>query len=174
MAVLDRAGAALAAERELTPPALGAWSTPGEQARVGLADEELLREVLEPDPAGVRRRAGRPGLRRPARGGRARGTTRRGARRDRAAWRSDGRLAYPLTVKGRLAGVLEVPASVRRRDRAAIALLATLASQLSITLENARLYRELGTLFRQYMSPDVAAALLADPDQAALGGGWSR
>jgi class 3 adenylate cyclase len=28
----------------------------------------------------------------------------------------------------------------------------------------------LGTLFRQYMSPDVAAALLADPDQAALGG----
>ena len=33
-----------------------------------------------------------------------------------------------------------------------------------------RLYRELGTLFRQYMSPDVAAALLADPDQAALGG----
>src|SRR6185436_20015312 len=26
------------------------------------------------------------------------------------------------------------------------------------------------TLFRQYMSPDVAAALLADPSQAALGG----
>jgi adenylate cyclase len=49
-------------------------------------------------------------------------------------------------------------------------LLATLATQLSITLENARLYRELGTLFRQYLSPDVAAALLADPDQAALGG----
>jgi class 3 adenylate cyclase len=47
---------------------------------------------------------------------------------------------------------------------------AALATQLSISLENARLYFELGTLFRQYMSPDVAAALLADPDQAALGG----
>ena len=53
------------------------------------------------------------------------------------------------------------------RDRS---LLATLASQLSIGLENARLYHELDTLFRQYMSPDVATALLADPDQAALGG----
>ncbi len=30
--------------------------------------------------------------------------------------------------------------------------------------------RTLGTLFRHYLSPDVAAALLADPDQAALGG----
>ena len=63
------------------------------------------------------------------------------------------------------------PAAPTTRDRA---LLATLASQLSIALENARLYRELDTLFRQYMSPDVAAALLADPDQAALGGRWSR
>ena len=85
----------------------------------------------------------------------------------RAAGRRDGRLAYPLTVKGRVAGVLEVR---RRAPAATRPLLATLATQLSITLENARLYRELGTLFRQYMSPDVAAALLADPDQAALGG----
>lgn len=30
--------------------------------------------------------------------------------------------------------------------------------------------RRLGTLFRHYLSPDVAAALIADPDQAALGG----
>src|SRR5690606_17630303 len=40
----------------------------------------------------------------------------------------------------------------------------------SISLENARLYQELHTLFRQYMSPDVANALLADPSQAELGG----
>ena len=45
-----------------------------------------------------------------------------------------------------------------------------LASQFSIGLENARLYRQLDGLFRQYMSPDVATALLADPTQAALGG----
>jgi adenylate cyclase len=49
-------------------------------------------------------------------------------------------------------------------------MLATLASQLSIGLENVRLYGELETLFRSYLSPDVAAALLADPSQAALGG----
>ena len=49
-------------------------------------------------------------------------------------------------------------------------LLRALASQLSIGLENARLYRQLDGLFRQYMSPDVATALLADPTQAALGG----
>ncbi|HET9518562.1 MAG TPA: adenylate/guanylate cyclase domain-containing protein, partial [Actinoplanes sp.] len=40
----------------------------------------------------------------------------------------------------------------------------------SVALENARLYRRLDVLFRQYMSPDVATALVADPSQAALGG----
>jgi class 3 adenylate cyclase len=44
------------------------------------------------------------------------------------------------------------------------------ASQLSIGLENVRLYRQLDSLFRQYMSPEVATALIADPSQAALGG----
>jgi adenylate cyclase len=81
-----------------------------------------------------------------------------------------GRLVLPLTVKDRPAGVLEV-----RRSRGPFAerdrwLLRALASQLSIGLENARLYRQLDGLFRQYMSPDVATALLADPTQAALGG----
>jgi adenylate cyclase len=153
-AVLDRAGAALATERQLTRR-LSALVEAGEQVRIGLGDDELLDEVL----ARVR----------PAYGD------------VRVSLVSDGRLAlggelvdagsvkgpglYPLTVKGRMAGVLEVPG--RPGDDP---LLATLATQLSITLENARLYRELGTLFRQYMSPDVAAALLADPDQAALGG----
>jgi adenylate cyclase len=85
----------------------------------------------------------------------------------------DDHYLYPLYVKGRVAGVLSVPSPAGFRvppARPGDPLVATLATQLSITLENARLYRELGTLFRQYMSPDVAAALLADPDQAALGG----
>ena len=81
-----------------------------------------------------------------------------------------GRLVLPLTVKDRAAGVLDV-----RRAKGGFAdrdrwLLRALASQLSIELENARLYRQLDGLFRQYMSPDVATALLADPTQAALGG----
>src|SRR5690606_12416357 len=43
-------------------------------------------------------------------------------------------------------------------------------SQLSVALENARLYRQIDQLFRQYMPESVATALIADPSQAALGG----
>jgi len=169
-AVLDRAGAALATERQLTRR-LSALVDAGEQARVGLDDSEMLAEVLQ--------------RLRPAYGdihvglvsdGRLQVDGRSYNPRTLAVpgpHHGHGWALYPLTVKGRVAGVLEVPEpagytgpEVRDDDP----LLATLATQLSITLENARLYRELGTLFRQYMSPDVASALLADPDQAALGG----
>jgi class 3 adenylate cyclase len=86
--------------------------------------------------------------------------------------RTDGdgaQLALPLTVKGHAAGVIvaSTPAALAERDRA---LLRSLTSQLSMALENARLYSQLDGLFRQYMSPDVVTALLADADQAALGG----
>jgi len=80
-----------------------------------------------------------------------------------------GAVAVPLYVKGHPAGLV----SVRRAGAGAEydgALLATLAGQLSVAVENARMYRELDRLFRQYVSPDVATALLADPSQAALGG----
>jgi adenylate cyclase len=167
-AVLDRAGTALASERELSER-LGALVDVGRQARVGLPESELLAATVER----VRRaygdvrlglissgtmQPGPYGLRRPydPRVLAAHGPLREG-----------DVIAYPLTVKGRLAGVLEVPIGRTSQDEA---LAATLAGQLSITLENARLYKELETLFRQYMSPDVASALLADPDQAALGG----
>jgi class 3 adenylate cyclase len=78
-------------------------------------------------------------------------------------------LACPLTVKDRPAGVLLTrrPSGFSERDRS---LFASLASQLSMGMENARLYHQLDGLFHQYMSPDVATALLADPEQAALGG----
>ena len=90
-----------------------------------------------------------------------------------AETRLDGQLralVLPLAVKGHPAGVLEVRRSgspFEARDRS---LLESLSSQLSIALENARLYRQIDTLFRSYMSPDVATALLADPSQANLGG----
>jgi class 3 adenylate cyclase len=78
-------------------------------------------------------------------------------------------LACPLTVKDLPAGVLLTrrPGGFSERDRS---LFASLASQLSMGMENARLYHQLDGLFHQYMSPDVATALLADPEQAALGG----
>jgi adenylate cyclase len=167
-AVLERAGAALAAERGRSRR-LAALASVGERARVGLDDEDLLHDVLD--------------LVRPGYGEVHAGLVSAGvvtvaghayqvadlAAGTGAASRP-GRVAFPLTVKGNVAGVLEVPEPHGESAAEERALLATLAHQLSISLENARLYRELGTLFRQYLSPDVAAALLADPDQAALGG----
>lgn len=171
-AVLDRAGAALAAERGLTRR-LSALVAVGEQGRIEQGDDEFLREALERV--------------RPAYGDVHIGLVSDGQLEvDGRAYRpellasgpqvEDGRIAYPLMVKGRVAGVLAVPRPPAPPEQSEAgrhtdeALLATLANQLSISLENARLYRELGTLFRQYLSPDVASALLADPNQAALGG----
>ncbi|MEN3357548.1 MAG: adenylate cyclase, partial [Mycobacteriales bacterium] len=165
-AVLDRAGAALAAERGLSRR-LAALVGIGEQARIRTGEAEFLATAL----ARARQAYG------PLEVATARdGLVRVGGREHEAAalaagpvtWA--GRVLWPLTVRGRVAGVLAAPAPAGPsggRDRA---MLDTLASQLSISLENVRLYAELETLFRQYLSPDVAAALLADPDQAALGG----
>ncbi|MBL1073381.1 hypothetical protein JK358_03120 [Nocardia sp. 2] len=50
------------------------------------------------------------------------------------------------------------------------AVARSFAAQTSVVLENARLYQQLDGLFRSYMSPAVATALLADPSQAGLGG----
>jgi class 3 adenylate cyclase len=79
-------------------------------------------------------------------------------------------LLLPLTVKERTAGVLEARRPGRQFSDHDQSVLRLLASQVSIALENARLYQHLDGLFRSYMSPDVARALLADPAQAALGG----
>ena len=160
-AILDRAGEALASERELSQR-LGALVAVSAQTRVHLSETDLLATALER----VRQAYGdvRIGLI-------ADGRTQIGSREyefsGEAPIRRDNLFAFPLTVKGHLAGVLEVPVGRTSQDEA---LAATLAGQISISLENARLYQELNTLFRQYMSPDVAAALLADPTQAALGG----
>lgn len=83
---------------------------------------------------------------------------------------SPNHLLLPLLVKGRVAGVLEAlrPRGIfADRDRY---VLLSLASQLSTALENARLYRQIDVLFRQYMPASVATALIADPSQAELGG----
>jgi class 3 adenylate cyclase len=160
-AVLDRAAAALSDERDLSRR-LGALVAVGDRARIGLDQHELLREAL----ARVRPAYGDVQV-----GLMSDGVLSVDGRRYEPALFTagprelDGRLVYPLTVKGRLAGAFDVPVPHTGR-----LLLDALANQLSIALENARLYGELDTLFRSYLSPDVAAALLADPDQAALGG----
>ncbi|WP_308164873.1 adenylate/guanylate cyclase domain-containing protein [Nonomuraea sediminis] len=160
-AVLDSAGRALANERELSQR-LAALVDVSAQTRVGLAENELLATALER----VRQAYGDVKI-----GLVSEGRTHIGSREyafdGDAPIRRGNLVAFPLTVKGHLAGALEVPVGGTTQDEA---LAATLAGQLSISLENARLYQELETLFRQYMSPDVASALLADPAQAALGG----
>lgn len=193
-AVLDRAGAALATERELSDR-LAALVDVGRETRVGLPEAELLTVALDrvrQAYGDVRLSLVHDGTLVPHHGGS------HGSRGSYVPYGSvgagamtaeplsaaehkalaDGQVItiggvagsaviHPLTVKGRLAGALSVPVGITPQDEA---LAATLAAQLSISLENARLYKELDTLFRQYMSPDVASSLLADPDQAALGG----
>ncbi|GII87810.1 hypothetical protein Ssi03_58000 [Sphaerisporangium siamense] len=163
-AVLDRAGRALAAERELSAR-LGALADVGRRARVGLGEEDLLAGALQR----VRQAYGEVRIGLVSDGEVTVGGRRFGADDFKGVEviPFGGSVVHALTVKGKLAGALEVPVGATPQDEA---LAATLASQLSIALENARLYRELETLFRQYMSPDVAASLLADPGQAALGG----
>ncbi|MEV4080055.1 adenylate/guanylate cyclase domain-containing protein [Nonomuraea fuscirosea] len=160
-AVLDRAGEALANERALSER-LAALVSVSAQTRIGLPEDQLLTSSLER----VRQAYGDVKIALVADG-----RTQIGSRdyqfADGNPIKRDQLLAFPLTVKGNLAGVLEVPVGRTNQDEA---LAATLAGQLSISLENARLYQELHTLFHQYMSPDVAHALLADPRQAALGG----
>ncbi|WP_052422844.1 adenylate/guanylate cyclase domain-containing protein [Nonomuraea candida] len=160
-AVLDRAGQALAQERELSER-LAALVAVSAQTKVGLPEEQLLTVSLER----VRQAYGDVKIALVSEG-----KTQIGSRHYEFTGgdpiRRDRLLAFPLTVKGNLAGVLEVPIGRTSQDEA---LAATLAGQLSLSLENARLYQELHTLFHQYMSPDVAHALLADPAQAELGG----
>ncbi|GAA3442601.1 adenylate/guanylate cyclase domain-containing protein [Planomonospora venezuelensis] len=163
-AVLDRAGAALANERELSER-LSALVDLGNRARVGLPEDELLVQSLDR----VRQAYGDVRIALVSDERVAFGSTeyRREDFPSGGPIRLGDAVVHPLTVKGLLAGALRVPVGRTPQDDA---LAATLAGQLSITLENARLYRELETLFRQYMSPDVAKSLLADPRTAELGG----
>ncbi|GAA5174068.1 hypothetical protein GCM10023321_77100 [Pseudonocardia eucalypti] len=182
-AVLGRAAEALAGERAQLAK-LHTMVGIGQQASVILAERELLEQSLARITEGFVNHSVRIGLvtdgrlRFPANlssqlteplpaeadaCSRALGTR---APADDGA----GGMALPLVVKGRPAGVLHLRRAWGRFDQRDTALLESLSAQLSVTLENARLYRQIDGLFRQYMSPDVATALIADPAQAALGG----
>jgi len=175
--VLGRAAESLAREREQIRR-LDALVRVGGECRVISSEQSLLDGALRHIDTGFARLAVRVGLVQAGRltfpaglgtgepdralGERALGSV--------SGVRGPGVLVLPLTVKGRAAGVLQArgpDATFAERDAA---ILQSLASQLSIGLENARLYQQIDVLFRQYMSPDVATALLADPSQAALGG----
>ena len=184
--VLEQAAQAVGHEREQNQR-LGALVAIGHEARVILDDRELLRRAVAIVGGALGADTLRVGLLRDGRlefpgelGGpgpdlpehqQAAERTLRTLQPGELPGQDGGAvLLLPLSVKGHAAGLLEVrrqQGAFHERDRR---LLESLASQLSIAVENARLYRELDGLFRQYMSPDVATALLADPSQAALGG----
>ena len=170
--VLERAASALADERRQIQR-LGALVTVGQQATVILDEDELLLRVLGIVADGLAPDRVRLGLVVDGRlqldddlasgalAGRHLVEERRG---------EGATLALPLMVKDHPAGVLLVDrprGSFADRDRA---VLESLASQLSMALENARLYRQIDGLFRQYISPNVVTTLLADPAQSDLGG----
>lgn len=132
VAVLDRAGEALASERELSGR-LAALVSVSAQTRVGLPEDQLLATALDR----VRQAYGDVKIGLVAEGKAEIGSREYDFAGDQPVKR-DNLLAFPLTVKGHLAGVLEVPVGRTQQDEA---LAATLAGQLSISLENARLYR---------------------------------
>ena len=82
----------------------------------------------------------------------------------------DNTLASPLLVKGEVAGAVAFERRVGTFDDGDRAMAASVTNHLSVQLENTRLYRTIDTLFRSYLAPSVVTRLLADPDQAALGG----
>ena len=169
-AVLSRAADALAREREQTRR-LDALVAVGHQSRMLTDERELLRGAVQRIAVGFEPDAVRIGLLEQGRlvfpaelatdpsapvdptMQRAAGTAVAAAQPIRA---EPGVLVLPLMVKELPAGVLAVQRAGAAVDGPDSALFASLASQLSIGLENVRLY--------------VAAALIADPSQAALGG----
>lgn len=79
-------------------------------------------------------------------------------------------VVVPVTIGDAPAGLLLVERSARRFSTSDRWLMELLASRVAVAVENARLYRQLNGLFRQFMPADVAGELVSDPDQAALGG----
>ncbi|WP_460698178.1 adenylate/guanylate cyclase domain-containing protein [Nocardia thraciensis] len=158
VAVLQQGAHALGSEREQARR-LGALAAIGERSNVIRREDELLDEVLRLVAAAFERDRFRLGL-----------------IRDGTLVFPDGgpadprAVTLPLVVKGSHAGVLEARPAAGAFGDAELALLRSFADRASVMLENARLYQQLDGLFRSYMSPAVATALLADPSQAGLGG----
>ncbi len=80
-------------------------------------------------------------------------------------------VALPLLVHRRPVGVLVAQRPDRPFDVAESALLRLVAERVAAAVENGRLHASLAELLAEYMSPDVASTLLADPDGHQLGGG---
>lgn len=80
-------------------------------------------------------------------------------------------LVIPMTARDKVLGVLHFEsAQVDAFSAADITILRSLANQVGIALDNARLYQQLNELFHGYIAPQVASTLLEDPTHSQLGG----
>ncbi|MGW1739965.1 adenylate/guanylate cyclase domain-containing protein [Nocardia sp. NPDC001965] len=158
IAVLQQGAHALGSEREHVRR-LGLLAAIGERSDVIRDEQDLLTDALHLVSAAFDRDRVRLGL-----------------VRGRELIYSDGgpadprSAAFPLIVKGSRAGVLEARREWGPFSDTESAMLRSFADRTSVMLENARLYQQIDGLFRSYMSPTVATALIADPAQAGLGG----
>lgn len=177
VAVLERAALALGRERD-QGRRLEALVASGRHASVIRDEDDLLDRLLATAAAGFQREQLRLGLVHDGELSFRDGHPPRDAALLARAWDAgeatasgdETTLVVPITVKGSPAAVLEAHRDRGSFDEVDRALLGSFATQLGIALENTRLYGQLDGLFRSYLSPDVATALLADPEQAQLGG----
>jgi class 3 adenylate cyclase len=161
--ILGRAARALAHERDQARR-LAALAAVGTEARVEKTEDELLTRVVRIIGDAFGRDRMRIGVLRD-------GMMEYPSGLATGSWEGSGdQASHPLVVAGKQAGTVEFLRPGGRLSEGDHAVFETLAAELSIALENSRLYAQLDTLFRQYMSPDVASTLLADPTQASLGG----
>ncbi|MFO7548837.1 MAG: adenylate/guanylate cyclase domain-containing protein [Acidimicrobiia bacterium] len=161
--VLRRAAGALAAERDQARR-LEALARVGAEAQIGVGEEALLERIVGVVAESFGRDVMRIGLERS-------GGLEYSEAMATGPWPDASAVERaPLEIRGSQVGTVEfarLEGSFDERDRA---LVRTLAAEVAISLDNTRLYAQLDTLFRQYLSPDVADTLIADPSQAALGG----
>jgi class 3 adenylate cyclase len=80
-------------------------------------------------------------------------------------------LVIPMAARDRVLGVLHFESERADAFSAAdVSILNSLANQLGVALDNARLYQQLNELFHGYIAPQVASTLLDNPMNAQLGG----
>lgn len=161
--VLGRAARSLATERDQVRR-LGALAAIGTDTLVEKSEEELLQGVVATVGESFAPDVLRIGMA-------AEEGTSYPDRLATGPWPESGdRYSRELTVAGERAGIVEFArprGQFRSRDHS---IMDTLVAEMGIALENVRLYRQVDTLFRTYLSPDVAETLRSDPTQAGLGG----
>ena len=160
--VLARAASALAAERDQATR-LAALSRFGTEARIEQGIEGMLDLVVTIVAEGFA-----PDVMRIGEGGDGLVFPERYTTGD---WPADGdRHSVSIEVGSGQRAVLEFARPGGRFEPGDVALMETLGAELAIALDNVRLYDQVDTLFRRYLSPDVAETLRRDPSRSELGG----